>query len=95
MIVALGSDFCPNAFCFNMGLTAHYSCTNYRLTPKEALVGATLNSAYALKLEEEVGSIEEGKWGDFILLDVENWVYVVYSFGDSFVEKVVKRGILL
>lgn len=34
MIVALGSDFCPNAFCFNMGLTAHYSCTNYRLTPK-------------------------------------------------------------
>ncbi len=52
MIVGLGSDFCPNAFCYNMGLASHFACTNYRLTPKEALVAATLNSAYALKLEK-------------------------------------------
>ena len=58
MITAIGSDFCPNAFCFNMGLTAHYSCSNYRLTPSEAIVAATLNSAYALNLHEKVGSIE-------------------------------------
>jgi imidazolonepropionase len=57
MIVGLGTDFCPNAYCFNMGLTAHYACTNYRLTPKEAIVAATLNSAYALNLHEKVGSI--------------------------------------
>lgn len=85
MVVALGSDFCPNAFCYNMGLTSHYACTNYRLTPKEAIVGATLNAAYALNLHEKVGSIEEGKAGDMLILDVENWVYNVYSFGDSYI----------
>ena len=57
MIVALGSDFCPNAFCYNMGLTSHYACSNYRLTPTEAITSATLNAAYALNLEKEVGSL--------------------------------------
>lgn len=70
MIIALGSDFCPNAFCYNMGLTAHYACTNYRLTPNEAIVGATLNAAYSLNMSDKVGSIEEGKNADFLLLDV-------------------------
>ncbi len=52
MIVALGTDFCPNAFCYNMSLASHFACTNYRLTPKEALVAATLNSAFALKVND-------------------------------------------
>lgn len=95
MIVAIGSDFCPNAFCYNMCLTAHYSCSNYRLTPKEAITAGTLNSAFALNLQEKVGSIEEGKVGDFLILDVENWVYVVYSFGDTMIHKVVKNGVVL
>lgn len=34
MILALGSDFCPNAHCYNMSLVCHLACTNYRLTPK-------------------------------------------------------------
>jgi imidazolonepropionase len=50
MAVALGSDFCPNAFCFNMGLVTHLACVNYRLTPKESLSAATINAAYALGL---------------------------------------------
>ncbi len=69
MIVALGSDFCPNAFCYNMSLTAHFACTNYRLTPKEALAAVTLNSAYALQVQHKVGSIEVGKDADLLLLD--------------------------
>ena len=57
MIVALGSDFCPNAYCYNMALVAHLACTNYRLTPKEAISAATINSAYALGVEKSVGSV--------------------------------------
>ena len=30
-----------------------------------------------------------------LILDVENWVYIVYSFGDSFIHKVIKNGIVL
>ena len=33
-----------------------------------------------------MGSIEEGKKADMVLLDAEDWVYFVYSFGDCFVE---------
>ena len=95
MIVGLGSDFCPNAFCYNMGLAAHYACTNYRLTPKESIVAATLNSAYALNLHNELGSIQVGKKADMLILDTESWVYAVYSFGDSFIWKVIKNGVAL
>ena len=49
MIMALGTDFCPNAFCYSMPLTMHLACVNYRLTPQESLVAGTLNAAYALK----------------------------------------------
>jgi imidazolonepropionase len=57
MIVALGSDFCPNAYCYNMALVTHLACTNYRLTPKEAISAATINSAYALGVQKSVGSL--------------------------------------
>jgi imidazolonepropionase-like amidohydrolase len=36
-----------------------------------------------------------GKKADLLLLDVEDWVYFVYSFGDSFIEKVIKNGVVL
>jgi imidazolonepropionase-like amidohydrolase len=39
-----------------------------------------------------VGSIEEGKKADMVLLEAEDWVYFVYSFGDSFISKVIKNG---
>lgn len=58
MILALGSDFCPNAFCYNMFLTCHYACSNYRMKPNEVLAAATINAAYALGLSSEVGSLE-------------------------------------
>ena len=39
-----------------------------RLTREEALRGFTLDAAYAAFMEEEVGSLEPGKWADFVLL---------------------------
>lgn len=30
-----------------------------------------------------------------LVLDVDNWVYNVYSFGDSYIEKVIKNGVVL
>lgn len=92
VIAALGSDFCPNAYCYNMALVCHLACTNYRLTPKEALAAATINSAYALGVSETQGSLEEGKKGDILLLDAPDWVCLMYYFGDSPIEAVIKEG---
>lgn len=93
-IAAIGSDFCPNAFCYNMGLVCHYACINYRLTPKETLAAATINSAYSLGISESQGSIEVGKKGDILLLDAPDWVCLMYYFGDTPIETVIKEGLV-
>jgi imidazolonepropionase len=54
-----------------------------------------LNSAYALNVHDKVGSIEVGKAADMLLIEAESWVYVVYSFGDSFISKVIKNGVVV
>lgn len=41
------------------------------LTRKEALRAFTLDAAYAAHQEEVLGSIESGKWADFILIDTD------------------------
>lgn len=91
-IVALGSDFCPNAHCYNMALVCHLACTNYRMTPKEALSAATINAAYALGVSDSQGSIEEGKKADILLLDAPDWVCLMYHFGDTPIDAVIKEG---
>jgi predicted amidohydrolase YtcJ len=40
-----------------------------RLTLPEAIAAYTIGGAYANFLDEESGSLEEGKWADFVLLD--------------------------
>ncbi|MCH9692002.1 MAG: amidohydrolase [Gammaproteobacteria bacterium] len=40
-----------------------------RMTPSQALKSFTLNAAYAAHQEHSLGSIEAGKWADFILVD--------------------------
>ena len=48
MIVALGSDFNPNAYCLSMALVMHLACVNLRMSLPEALAAATINSAHSL-----------------------------------------------
>lgn len=39
------------------------------LTPRQALASATRVAASCLKLDTEIGTLEAGKWGDFVVLD--------------------------
>lgn len=39
------------------------------LTPKQALAAATRDAARCLKLDGELGTLEPGKWADFVALD--------------------------
>ncbi|TQV77543.1 amidohydrolase [Aliikangiella marina] len=40
-----------------------------KLTPQQALIAFTINAAYAAHQEKTLGSLEKGKWADFILVD--------------------------
>jgi imidazolonepropionase len=57
VIVALGSDFNPNAPCYNMGLIMHLACVNLRMSMAEALIASTLNAAHSLGRGKSHGAI--------------------------------------
>uniref|UniRef100_A0A7C3UY86 Imidazolonepropionase n=1 Tax=candidate division WOR-3 bacterium TaxID=2052148 RepID=A0A7C3UY86_UNCW3 len=91
--IALGSDFNPGTSPLNkMPIVIAFATFLYHLTMEEAIIGATLNSARALKLEKRIGSIEKGKDGDVIILKVPDYRFLFYNFGDNPVRTVIKRG---
>jgi imidazolonepropionase len=77
--VAVATDFNPgSAPSWHLPLALTLACTLQRMTPAEALKGATLYAARAVGLEAEVGSLESGKAADFAVLDASDpreWLY--------------------
>ena len=77
--VAVATDFNPgSAPSYHLPLALTLACTMQRMTPAEALKGATLYAAKALGLDHHLGSLEPGKQADFVLLDtpsVNHWLY--------------------
>jgi imidazolonepropionase len=62
------------------------------LTIEESLTAATLNAACSLGLGAEIGSVEEGKRADLVLLDAPNVLHLAYHYGVNPVAAVVKDG---
>jgi imidazolonepropionase len=77
--VAVATDFNPgSAPSYHLPLALTLACTLQKMTPAEALKGATSYAARALGRQESVGSLEAGKDADFALIDapdVNHWVY--------------------
>lgn len=79
LMVAVATDFNPgSAPSYHLPFALSLACAINRLTPAQALKGATINAAKAIGLAHEVGSLEPGKRADFVLLDaegVDHWLY--------------------
>lgn len=77
--IAVATDFNPgSAPSYDLPLALMLACTMSRLTPSEALKGATRIAARAVGMEDQVGSIEPGKRADFAELSADNvdeWLY--------------------
>ncbi len=77
--VCVATDFNPGtAPTGHLPLAMTLACTMNRMTPDEALLGATRVAAQAIGLEEEAGSLEVGRRADFVLVDtpsVNHWLY--------------------
>lgn len=91
--VALSTDYNPGSCpTENMQLIMSFASILLKMTPEEVLTAATINGAASLKLEKEVGSIEEGKKADLVIFDAPNFEYIIYHFGINHTEKVIKAG---
>jgi imidazolonepropionase len=92
--IALASDYNPGSSpSGNMNLVVAMSCIQMRLLPEEAINAATINGAYAMELEEEVGTITAGKKANLILTKpVPSLAYLPYAFGSSLIDKVMIGG---
>ena len=94
--VALASDFNPGSCpILSMPLIMAIACTQMRLTPAEALVASTLNSAWALGLQDEVGSLAPGKRADLVVLDGPDHRLIPYRAGHNPVASVIREGAVL
>ncbi|XP_026218708.1 probable imidazolonepropionase [Anabas testudineus] len=94
VIVALGSDFNPNAYCCSMPLVMHLACVNMRMSMPEALAAATINAAYALGRSHTHGSLEVNKQGDLVVLNTTRWEHLIYQLGghQELIRYVVIKG---
>jgi imidazolonepropionase len=75
----------------SLPLVVGLAVRRYRWTALEALAAITLNAAWVLRLEGELGSLEVGKRADVVVLDapVE---HVPYRFGHNPVALVITGG---
>ena len=92
--VALASDLNPGS-CFSCSIPLMIAlATIYmHMSVEEAVTALTINAATALGLQDEIGSIEEGKAGDVVILRYPSYKFLSYHFGMNIVETTVKGRI--
>ena len=91
--VALGTDFNPGTSPTpNLALVLSLACLQLKLTPHEALVAATANSARAVGLGDTHGTLEVGRQADVVLWAVPSVEQLPMWLGADLVRSVVKRG---
>jgi imidazolonepropionase len=89
----VATDFNPgSAPSFHLPLALTLACTLQRMTPAEALKGATCIAARALGLETRVGSLEPGKQADFAVIDASEVNQWLYHFRANASRLIVLRG---
>jgi len=92
--LALASDFNPGSSpSGNMQFILSLACINYRMLPEEAINAVTLNSAYAMGLSDDLGSIARGKKANlFITKPIPGYEFMPYAYGSNKVETVILNG---
>ncbi len=91
--VALATDYNPGSSPTpSMPFVLSLACTHMKMTPAEAVSAATINGAWALRLQDRKGSIEPGKDADFAVFDANDYREIAYYFATNRCAFIVLNG---
>lgn len=92
--VAMASDFNPGSSpSGNMQLILSMGCIKYRMLPEEAINAITINSAYAMDVQDELGTVTRGKIANIIITKkIPGYNFLPYSYGSNKVDKMILNG---
>lgn len=92
--IALASDFNPGSSpSGNMNFVLALSCIQMKLLPEEAINAATINAAFAMELQDQLGSITIGKRANLIFTrPMPSINYLPYAFGSNLIDQVMING---
>jgi imidazolonepropionase len=92
--VALASDYNPGTTpSGRMPFVISLACIKMRMLSAEAINAATLNTAYAMDVSDELGSIAKGKKANvFITKPMDSIARIPYSFGSDLIETIILNG---
>jgi imidazolonepropionase len=95
--IALASDYNPGSSpSGNMNLVVSMSCIQMKMLPEEAINAATVNGAYAMELNDELGSISIGKRANLIFTHpLPSVAYLPYAFGTNLIDRVMINGVFI
>ena len=95
--IALASDYNPGSSpSGDMRFVMAMGCIRMRLTAVQALNAVTLNSAYAMGVSDEVGSITVGKRANLIITKPLNSLTMIpYMYQTPFIKQIILNGKLL
>ncbi len=80
--IAVATDCNPGSSPLtSMLLAMNMACTLFRLTPEEALAGATCHAARALGMADSHGTLEAGKAADFAIWNAASAAELAYAMG--------------
>ncbi|WP_457552313.1 imidazolonepropionase [Desulfobacula sp.] len=91
--IAVSTDLNPGSSpVHSMTLVLNMACMLFDLTCEEALLGATINGAKALGLEQTKGSVKIGKDADLVIWDIDTPADLCYLAGLTPLKMVVIQG---
>ena len=92
--IAVASDYNPGSTpSGDMKFIVSLACIKMRLLPEEAINAATINSAYAMGLSKDYGSIGKGKVANlFITQPIPSIEFIPYAYTTPIIDKIFLKG---
>jgi imidazolonepropionase len=90
----MASDYNPGSSpSGNMQFIMSLGAIKFKMLPEEIINAVTINGAYAMGVEDTLGSVAVGKKANlFITKPLSTYAFMPYAFGSNKVEKVIING---